>query len=256
MTREIQLTNGGVTFVDDEDFEWLSQWRWSAICERRYVARSVYDKGTKRVKITYIHRLILDPPEGMTTDHIDRDGFNNTRKNLRVATQGQNNRNRRVMGSSGYKGVMAMGKSGGWSVVFGSGQSAIRVGAFYDITAAARAYDAYAAMYGDEFTIRNFPHETPLTIAEVEAIRLQQHRLRPAKARMTSQYRGVSYYPTRRTWRAAIKHNGTEYPLGYFKTEVDGAFAYDQKARELLGEKAQLNFPATASQSVAQETML
>lgn len=59
----------------------------------------------------------------------------------------------------------------------------------------------------------------------------------------TSKYKGVSWDSQRELWRADIRHNYKRIPLGRFVTEKDAAMAYDQKALELFGEYARLNFP-------------
>lgn len=59
----------------------------------------------------------------------------------------------------------------------------------------------------------------------------------------TSQYKGVSYDVAAGKWRASINHRGQHYHLGLFDTEIEAARAYDQKAHELFGQYAYLNFP-------------
>jgi hypothetical protein len=59
----------------------------------------------------------------------------------------------------------------------------------------------------------------------------------------TSCYKGVSWDKRSGKWRAKIKWRGKAYYLGYFAAEIDAARAYDQKARELFGPYARLNFP-------------
>jgi hypothetical protein len=57
-----------------------------------------------------------------------------------------------------------------------------------------------------------------------------------------SPYKGVSWQPTHRKWRAMICINGTLKHLGYFANEVDAAHAYDNAARSMFGEFARTNF--------------
>lgn len=63
----------------------------------------------------------------------------------------------------------------------------------------------------------------------------------PAAVVRTSLYRGVSRRYGR--WKARIKQNGTDLAIGDFDNELDAARAYDEKARELHGAAAVLNFP-------------
>ena len=104
MSRSIALSQGKSAIVDDQDFEWLSRWKWSAQLMpdgKVYALRR--DKGV----LVLMHRLINGTPSGLLTDHKDGDGLNNQRHNLRDATHLQNQMNRRgkKRGSARRKGV-------------------------------------------------------------------------------------------------------------------------------------------------------
>jgi hypothetical protein len=106
--REIQLTQGKVAQVDDGDYEWLNQWKWSAQESSRkdgihFYATSKMGTG----KPHYMHRVILNAPDGILVDHYDNDGLNNQRNNIRLATNSQNVTNsvKGTRRSSKYKGV-------------------------------------------------------------------------------------------------------------------------------------------------------
>lgn len=105
---EIPLTQGKVTLVDKEDYEFLSQWKWFARKNgiNWYASRqSKKDDGSP--KTINMHSIILNPPKGMEIDHINGDGLDNRRSNLRLCFKFQNQRNSklRLCSSSGYKGV-------------------------------------------------------------------------------------------------------------------------------------------------------
>jgi osmotically-inducible protein OsmY len=91
--KTIALTKGHVAVVDDEDFSIVSQWKWYAQINLGgvYAARREGSGG----RLVYMHRLINATPSGMVTDHIDGNGLNNTRANLRTATHRQNAQNQR-----------------------------------------------------------------------------------------------------------------------------------------------------------------
>lgn len=106
--KEIKLSQRGknkgkfVTLVDDDDYEWLMQWRWFAHEHNTtfYAMRSdYYDER----KVIAMHREIIDVPIGMDTDHIDHDGLNNQKSNLRICTRQKNIFNSR--GRNRYKGI-------------------------------------------------------------------------------------------------------------------------------------------------------
>lgn len=101
--RQIPLTQGQFAKVDDADFDWLSQWKWTA----QKTGHNFYAMRHDRGRLVLMHRLINSTPEAMVTDHRDGDGLNSQRCNLRTATQRQNmmNRHGKRGGSSSYKGV-------------------------------------------------------------------------------------------------------------------------------------------------------
>lgn len=84
--RSVSLTRGYEAVVDDEDYDLVSQFKWYA----NVSGRTVYaERKTRRVQMS-MHRLILDAPAHLCVDHIDGNGLNNTRANLRLATRQQN----------------------------------------------------------------------------------------------------------------------------------------------------------------------
>ena len=108
--KKIPLSKGLVTVVDDEDFEWLSQYKWFAAaasgCEDlHYAVRNVPAPETKHGhRLLRMHIAIMG---ASGIDHRDGDGLNNQKSNLRRATPGQNAANKRTpsTNTSGLKGV-------------------------------------------------------------------------------------------------------------------------------------------------------
>ena len=98
---EVKLTRGLVTIVDVEDLEFVSQWNWCSTRGRNtdYVCR-------KKRKI-WLHRVLLNAPAGMHVDHVNGNGLDNRRANIRLCTSGENRRNaqKQKVGSSIFKGV-------------------------------------------------------------------------------------------------------------------------------------------------------
>lgn len=151
--KEIQLTQRKVALVDDEDFEGLNQWRWH-FTNSGYAARRAWPSN----KIVLMHREIMNTPTGKDTDHINRNGLDNRRTNLRVCTRSQNNlnKNKEKINTSGYKGVFWRNDQNLWLARVGT----VYVGKFKDKTDAAKAYDNKAKELFGEFAKLNFPeHE-------------------------------------------------------------------------------------------------
>lgn len=105
--KEIKLTQGKVAFIDDEDFEFLNQFKWYAHkdCRTYYALRNIYLENGKKHLLS-IHSVIMGKtPDGFVNDHKDGDGLNNQRYNLRFLTHRQNTQNRHDATSSKYPGV-------------------------------------------------------------------------------------------------------------------------------------------------------
>lgn len=156
--KEIPLTRGYVTIIDDADFEMISKWKWCTLKTKWnvYAIHSVFRVGKRRH--VYMHRLLLSAPDNVYVDHIDRNGLNNTRANIRLCSNAQNlwNSGKKKNNSSGYKGVSWQKRDRRWraKIVF-HGQR-IHIGYFTDVIEAARAYDAKAIELYGEFASPNF----------------------------------------------------------------------------------------------------
>ena len=142
--------------VDDEDFEWLNQWKWRAGKDSNtfYASRTVsFGKNTK------MHRQILgltDPK--IFGDHRDENGLNNTRGNLRICNDKENkcNRGKQKNNKSGFKGVYWGKKSKKWHAGIRINGKSIHLGTFFCLIKAAKAYDKAAIKYHGEFAHLNF----------------------------------------------------------------------------------------------------
>jgi hypothetical protein len=152
--RVIELNKGRVAIVDDEDFEYLAQWRWHVIKkgEIYYARRSVCPKPGKKRGI-YMHMAILrGGPEGQMVDHKNTDGLDNRRCNLRFATKAQNMRNRgkQKNNSTGFKGVSIGRQIGTFRACIKVDKKYISLGQFKTAEEAHAAYCAAAKeLHGD-----------------------------------------------------------------------------------------------------------
>ncbi len=107
--KEIYLRNGGVTLVDDEDYEYLNQFKWRALKSKNnkhvtYAIRDFY-LGNRKCKGLLMHREIMKATKGEYIDHMDRDGLNNQKVNLRFCTMSENAANKKIQVGRKYKGV-------------------------------------------------------------------------------------------------------------------------------------------------------
>lgn len=136
--KYIELTQGKHTMVDDEDYEWLSCYKW---CTSNH-------SGTDYVinsKLEYMHRLILCPPYGMVCDHINHDGLDNQKENIRVCTSSENQINKKPqLGfTSKYKGVYWHIRNK-WASLIKINQRGYHCGLYINEEDAALVYNLYA----------------------------------------------------------------------------------------------------------------
>lgn len=152
--KSIPLTKGMVALIDDCDYELITRYSWRA----KEHGRTFY-AFAKGKKIKQMHRLIL--PNVESVDHIDGNGLNNCRNNLRAAIHQQNcfNRKKNLKGTSRYKGTHWHKKMGKWASGIRVNQKAIWLGAFDDEQDAALAYDTAAMKYFGAFANLNFPEK-------------------------------------------------------------------------------------------------
>lgn len=109
----------------------------------------------KQNKTVYMHREIMGTPKGMDTDHIDRNGLDNRKCNLRICTRSQNNHNRqpRTDCDSRYKGVAKQRKR--WMAHIQYNGRSIFLGEYDTEIEAAKAYDKKAKEFFGEFARPN-----------------------------------------------------------------------------------------------------
>lgn len=233
MVKKIQLQgkhgNGKFVLVDDGYYDELSQHRWY-LGVNGYVTRGEWDGST--TKAVLMHRQIMSPPDGMVVDHVNMNKLDNRLENLRLATTAENvrNGNKRKTGDNPYKGVHFQKHIGKWKVEITKDYKNHHFGVFEDPELAARVYDAKASEMFGEFARLNFPGE-PLIDYTPPVTRSDN----------TSGYRGVSFYKSRNQWITQINKNKIKHFIGYFNCKHEAARAYNEKAKELYGDKAKLN---------------
>jgi hypothetical protein len=165
LMKEIVLTQGKVTLVDDAYFVYLSRWSWCAhkSKNRFYAVRTVTKNG--RTKQIAMHRVIamLEEWDAPTVDHKNLDGLDNQIENLRPASMQQQNQNKNLVGSTGFKGVSIISKTAykPYKVTITNPETQERefLGTFFTPEEGARMYDFFARKYFKEFARLNFPKE-------------------------------------------------------------------------------------------------
>jgi hypothetical protein len=144
MTKEISLTQNKVALVDDEDYTELSKHKWfaSKIGDKYYYAQrhSHKDPVTHKSTTIQMHSVILGTPKGMETDHINGNGLDNRRENLRVVTCRENQQNRHTSKSSIYPGVSWHERTHKWQARIRIKGKEKYIGLFEEESEAAKSY--------------------------------------------------------------------------------------------------------------------
>jgi hypothetical protein len=193
-TRLIPLTQGKFALVDAADYEWLSKYKWNAMT----CGSTTYAFRLEGRKYILMHREIMKPRKGQVVDHINHNGADNRRSNMRNCTSRQNTCNGRARrGTSQYCGVTRHRNR--WAAQLKYLGLHIHIGYFTDEIEAARARDRKAIELHGQYAYLNFPEEWPAekrdalhnspeaaqarAEAKRRSRRLAQARRKPARAR-------------------------------------------------------------------------
>ena len=156
----IPLTQGKVALVDDADYERLAAFKWYALRSgRRWYAVRMTSRTLGPQRPIYMHHEIFGkPPPGLETDHVNGDGCDNRRVNVRFVTRTQNQGNARPQlgRTSRFKGVCWEKHKRRWRAQARLGGKNRLLGYFTNEEDAARAYDAAAVAKWGEFARPNF----------------------------------------------------------------------------------------------------
>jgi hypothetical protein len=155
----VRLSRGLFATIDAADAELVREHTWRAAPDWRgsgcYAAtNTLTETGRHTLRM---HRLIMGAPPDLEVDHINHDGLDNRRSNLRLASSGQNQRNRRPDNehqSSPFKGTSRQSASS-WCAKIRLNGKQVRIGTFASAEEAARAYDQAAKQHYGEFACTN-----------------------------------------------------------------------------------------------------
>jgi hypothetical protein len=152
--NKIFLSRNKKTIVDEDDFNWLNQWKWSY--DGRYATRSEWQKGKNISKKIYMHQLIMGLEKISPTDHINRNKLDNRKINLRLCSNAENIRNRGLTkkNKSGVTGVCWHTKAKKWMAQIMKDRKYIYLGLFSHIELAIKTRkDAELKYWGYNLSI-------------------------------------------------------------------------------------------------------
>lgn len=168
---EVQLSRGLVTWIDAEDFDRVSQFKWQATrgTSTDYARRGLRISGKKQFVL--LHRFLLNAPCNVDVDHINHHGLDNRKSNLRLCTSSENSRNRQKPKgcSSEFKGVgkRQWGKCVLWEAKIYIDKKR-HTKSFKTELEAAQWYDEMAREHFGEFAKLNFPDSSNFNFSEVK----------------------------------------------------------------------------------------
>lgn len=151
--KEIPLDKGHILFIDNEDYEEVSKliWKVAKRLHTFYAISDIRKKGHAR-KVILLHRLIMKAPKGTLIDHINGNGLDNRKSNLRYANKSKNamNMSKHTPHSSPYKGVSYDKDRKKFRCNIGINGKQYFVGRFDNELEAAKAYNKKAlTIYGE-----------------------------------------------------------------------------------------------------------
>ena len=217
--------------LDDEDYDRVvAEGKWGINKSHQrgvfYVhRRTPRDENGKR-KTACLHRFIMDAPKGKVVDHINGDGRDNRKENLRICTSAENsrNRNRPPRGKVPYYGVsfaQPHNKKRFKAQIGVNIKDKSRKMMRYCYTAeeAAMEYDKLAKEYHGEFATLNFPDGVPPDVMQkIIAGQKEYEKIRKYRsAEKQSKQKGVNWNKRVKQWQARL--NQTH--LGWFRTEEE-----------------------------------
>ena len=223
MNKYIQLKHG-TAIVDEQDFDKIKDYKWSSIfCGK---AKSPYAVSSHFGKIVYMHRIVMGAKSDQFVDHIDGNGLNNSRENLRFATTSQNNMNqcKRSDNTSGHKGISWCPDREKYQVYINIDRKRKSLGRYKTLEEAIYVRDQAVKSHYGEYAREN--SSLPQN-AEIEPQRAIPRTLRRTGSNNSSGKTGVTKHGDK--WKATITVDGKVKQIGVF-AELDNAIAAREKA--------------------------
>ena len=151
--KVIKLTQGKEAIVDDEDYCWINKFKWYV--SKTHTKDKWYAKGQICGLNVQMHRLLLNAPKNMQVDHINGDGLDNRKANIRLCTRSENQHNatKSRTAMSRFKGVSKA--NGKWTAQISLKGKSIHLGTFSTEIDAAKEYNSAAILYHGKFAKLN-----------------------------------------------------------------------------------------------------
>lgn len=237
--KKIPLTQGKFALVDDENYDWLMQYKWCAQKRRNtFYAATTIKLGKNQWTSLRMHQLIINQKLNKNEEihHINGNGLDNCAHNLEILTRSHHRAmdKKQINTTSKYKGVCFNKRNNKWKSEITVNLKKINIGTFISEIDAARAYDKFAIKYFQQYARLNFPD-----------FDYSDYTIKKTKRKTNSGLHGVSWSNCRKVYATQIHLNKK---LIFHKCGVDKikvAKARDQFIVEnhLDQNKYLLNFP-------------
>lgn len=160
--KEITTKSNDIVYVDDEIYDYLSQFVWYTRKDRKTKYAIRFDTINGKKTSIQMHRDIMKLTDTRLIDHIDGNRLNNQKDNLRICNNSENhmNRGKQRNNTSGYKGVTWHKKDKKWQAQIIKERKCYYLGSFVDPEDAARAYDKKAKELHGQFAKLNFSEDS------------------------------------------------------------------------------------------------
>ena len=221
--KKIQLTQNKYALVDYEDYEKINKYNWQVSKNKRSYYATRKNKNKSRI---IMHRILINCPENLQVDHINGNGLDNRKENLRICTTSQNAKNKRLNknNTSGFKGVIWCKHHKKWLARICVDRKLKFLGYFIKINDAKEAYIKASKQYHKEFSNCGIIKEDKELQKEIDKIKL--NTIKKVRIDSKSGIRCVYYHKRDKKWRVRITINKKLKVLGYFNTKEEAALSY------------------------------
>lgn len=241
MSKLISLTQNFNALVDDADYEELMKHKWFAMRCKKHGKEIIYAARKAGQDRLFMHRVLMNAPDGHLVDHRNFDGLDCRRENLRLATYSQNGMNRRIdsRNKTGATGITLCKRSGKWKVSICVRGNKIHLGVHASFEDALKARQAAEKEHFGSFAnpAASAPTEGRIITNTLIAAQIQNEP-RKVDHRSKSGVTGVTFNSRTNQWQVQISDSGSRRHIGWFR-DKEAAIAARKQAEDEINARKQ-----------------